>query len=106
MATVLEYMVALKNWKRITCFNGFTQSDSIEQYLQKRKVSHFIEELTPTKVANTVLGDINCGEILEKHSILDVMMHGASIIDTLGELSFKTTYNMINLYGDPQNIDS
>jgi hypothetical protein len=49
---------------------------------------------------------ISTEELVEKHSILDVMFHGESILKNLPELEFKTTFKIIDQYADPNKVDS
>lgn len=79
----MEYIIALKKYKRVTAFLGFTQSNSIEQYLGGRTVHHFAEDLSFEKPKHSVVRDITAEEIVEKHALLDVMLNGADVIDNI-----------------------
>ena len=70
-------------------------------YLSNKKVGHFSNELTSDVPKDTIIRDITCEEIIEKHAILDVMFHGKEIFDNFEEKKFITTYEMIKMYADP-----
>ncbi|KRX06902.1 hypothetical protein PPERSA_11547 [Pseudocohnilembus persalinus] len=104
MATVLQALHA-KKFKNITCFLGNTQSDSLAEILSHRKTHHLADELAPAKVKHSLVRDITAEEIVEKHSILDVLMHGKDIVQDFENLEFQTTYEMIQRYGNPDHTD-
>lgn len=50
--------------------------------------------------------DLTAEEILEKHSILDVMLYGKTIFKNIHNKEFKSTYKIIDVYADPEKVDS
>ena len=43
--------------------------------------------------------------MVEKHAILDVMYHGKDILNDLDNADFRTSYKIIDKYGDVMFID-
>jgi len=105
ISTLIEYLVTKKKYKRVTGLVGYLQSASIEKYLRNRSCSHLAIELTPTKIKHTKIADITVEEIVEKHSIIDVLMNGINILNDIESIDFSTTHKMINLYADPSYTD-
>jgi len=52
-----------------------------------------------------VVRDITAEEIVEKHALLDVMLNGAEVLDNIENINFKTSYDIIKMYGDPDHSD-
>ena len=84
---------------------GFGQSESIENYLENRKVSHLADELNQIKPKSSLVKELTCEEIVEKHAILDVMHYGKDLFNEFKDLEFKTSYKTIKLYADPMAVD-
>lgn len=104
MVTMLEYL--LKRYERITVLVGYAQSDSILTLFNNRKVSSLEKELQQVSVKNNFVNELSPEEIIEKHSILDVMFYGKDIIENMENYDFQTTYKMIKKYGDQLYTDS
>ena len=105
MCTLFEYMIH-KGYKDIFALVGYNQSETIKEYLDKRRVSSLEEELKVTPATGTVVRDLQGEEVLEKHSLLDVMIHGGKIMNNIENINFKTTYKMIEKHADPNHVDS
>ena len=105
MTTLFEYMIH-KGHKNILGLVGYNQSETMKEMLDKRKVSNLETELKIEPIPKSILRDFQGEEVLEKHSLLDVMINGAEILDNMDKINFKTTYEMIKKYADPLHVDS
>lgn len=56
-----------------------------------REISHLADELMITSPKGSILRDITCEEIIEKHALIDVMYYGKDILDKLEDKTFKTS---------------
>jgi len=56
-----------------------------------RDVSHLADELMVVSPEGSILRDITCEEIIEKHALLDVMYYGKDILERIEDKEFKTT---------------
>ncbi len=79
MSTMIEYLSAIKKYKRVIFLMGHGQSDSVSHLLDWRKTSHFEIELEVPKIKSSILKDLTCEDLIEKHAILDVMHYGVNI---------------------------
>ena len=105
ICTLFEYMIH-KGYKDIFALVGYNQSETIKEYLDKRRVSNLEEELKVTEPQGTIIRDLQGEEVLEKHAILDVMLHGVELMNNIENLNFKTSYEIIEKHADPNHIDS
>jgi len=105
MSTLFEYMIH-KGYNNIFGLVGHSQSESLKEYLDKRKVSNLEKELQVLPVPQSIIRDVQGEGILEKHALLDVMFHGREILDKIENINFKTTYEIIKKYSDPRHINS
>lgn len=105
MATLFEYMIH-KGHKDIVALVGYNQSESIKEYLDKRRVSNLEQELKVKDVLKSIIRDVQGEELLDKHTVLDVMYHGRDILKKMKDINFKTSYKMIQKYSDPDHVDS
>jgi hypothetical protein len=104
MSTMFEYMIH-KGHKNILGLLGYNQSETLTEYLDKRKVSHFEDELKLEPMMTSIVRDIQGEEVLEKHALLDVLFHGDDVLKKMESINFKTTYAMIKKHADPQHVD-
>lgn len=54
MTTIIEYLAAKKQYKKIFGIFGNMQSDSIVDLLENKKASHLKNELTIPKIKRTI----------------------------------------------------
>ena len=69
---LFEYMIH-KGHKNVLGLVRFTQSETMKEMLDKRKVSNLETELKIEPIAKSILRDF-----LEKHALLDVMINGVN----------------------------
>lgn len=105
MSTLFEYMIH-KGYNNIFGLVGHNQSESLKEYLDKRKVSNLEKELEILPVPQSITRETQGEEILEKHALLDTLFHGKEILNNLENINFKTTYEIIKKYSDPKHINS
>jgi hypothetical protein len=79
MSTILEYVSALKKFKRVFVLTGHGSADAISNLLDWRKSSHFSMELAIPGIKGSLLKDLTCEDLLERHTVLDVMHYGLDI---------------------------
>ena len=53
-------------------------------------------------MANTIGEDHFIEYILERYAVLDVLFNGPSIMEDLENVSFKSTYSVLNALGKPE----
>lgn len=108
IATMIEYLLRPKGYKgkHILGLLGYMQSDSVAVYLNNRKTSHFDFELTSSQPEGNFIRDITGEEVLEKHTIMDVMHYGIDVLEKLDDLEFNTTKKIIERYSDPFKVNS
>lgn len=85
MTTLIEYLAAKKSYKKIFGIFGNMQSDSIVDLLENRSASHLRDELEIPKIKRTIFKELTCEDLVERHSILDVMFYG----DVIRECKIK-----------------
>ena len=115
---MLRYIASLLNVsthytetpKKIVAFLGFGQNISVQHYLSltdQKLININLEDTLISPPPNPPLfRDLTAEEILEKHSVLDVLLYGRTIFKNIHKKEFKSTYKIIDVYADPEKVDS
>lgn len=104
MTNVFEYLIHRK-YKKVFALVGLNQADSLLEYLDNFKISGFKHELEITPPKSAPMKHWEPEDIIERHSIMDVMVQGRELFENLQDIKFTTTYKMIQKYGDYLNLD-
>ncbi|KAM3140761.1 hypothetical protein pb186bvf_007166 [Paramecium bursaria] len=99
ISTIIEYLAVKKKYKKVFGLFGNAQSDSINDLLDNRKASHLENELQIPKIQRSILKDLTCEDLVERHAILDVIQENIII------QYFPTTDYVIQQFADPHQKD-
>lgn len=78
------------------------QSSTCPEYLRNREFAGgLLDALTPPPWKVPVTQDFFVEDILEKFTILDVMVHGEDLFTNFRKLRFKSTYSVMEKYSSP-----
>ena len=91
-----------RGYKRPLILQGGTQAVSTPMYLMSKiNPGGLADPLTPPEWKVSVVEDRFVEDIIEKFAILDVMQHGLKLFIKFDQLSFKSTYGVMNKYASP-----
>lgn len=91
-----------KGYKNPLILQGGIQAGSTPMYLlSKINPDGLVNPLTPPEWKVSLVEDRFVEDIMEKFSILDVMQHGLKLFLRFEQLSFKSTYSVMNKYANP-----
>lgn len=99
ISTLIEYMIHKGNKKILIFLNGI-MAETVSKYLVNRKVGNLADCLVGAPLKHSIVKDVTIEDMIERNSILDVIWHGRQIKKKFENVSFKSTYSMIEKYGN------
>lgn len=82
MFMLIEFIAALKKYKRVLVLTGVMENQGTKEYLENKTMGTILESILPSPPEGSILREIDNFEVIEKHCLLDVMEFGEQILVT------------------------